>query len=472
MTIRVYPTTRMQKGEEMNEKLKPSHPRDDELNIFRSDAIQNDTKATFLLLKQLSVLSESDQIAATRSIFRELIYCCEQYLTNRMEELRYLSHLRSIQHSSEVNLLNISSLTNNLSLAMPDSLKDNHQNLENPSDNFETISQAIHSISEWLNTISRSQKNKSEYSNSSNTSQKQEHSKNIDATELRSVASDFTNRDSTINETHPPALEIQLLGSFDIKFKEKSFKKWPKGKGKVRQILKYIAYHNKPVPKEVLMDVFWPLHSPESARNNLNVTIYALRHMFIDNHISKSLINYSNGCYELSDEIVVVVDALRFEQLIKSSKKKFARHITSEAINDLNDALKLYSGEFVQDDPYMEWADPIREHLREQFIWALEKQTGFYYENNELDNAILSAQKVLEVDSCNELAHQYLMRSYNSKGQRYLALKQYDICNRELDAHLSASPSKETNELYLECQNRNNVSDNENPLSPNRHIFT
>jgi DNA-binding SARP family transcriptional activator len=45
---------------------------------------------------------------------------------------------------------------------------------------------------------------------------------------------------------------------------------WPSSKGK--SIFKYlVAHRERPVAKEVLMEVFWPGARPDAARNNLNV---------------------------------------------------------------------------------------------------------------------------------------------------------------------------------------------------------
>jgi hypothetical protein len=73
-----------------------------------------------------------------------------------------------------------------------------------------------------------------------------------------------------------PSLEVYLLSPFSVFANDRAITDWPNCKGKA--IFKYLATHRaQPVPKEVLMEVFWPQAEPDAARNNLNVAIYGLR---------------------------------------------------------------------------------------------------------------------------------------------------------------------------------------------------
>ena len=47
---------------------------------------------------------------------------------------------------------------------------------------------------------------------------------------------------------------------------------------RTRNLLAYLVTHrDKPVPRDVLMDVFWPHASPEAARNSLHVALSGVR---------------------------------------------------------------------------------------------------------------------------------------------------------------------------------------------------
>ncbi|MBN1583616.1 MAG: winged helix-turn-helix domain-containing protein [Anaerolineae bacterium] len=73
-----------------------------------------------------------------------------------------------------------------------------------------------------------------------------------------------------------PSLVIYCLGPFRAYQDDQPVTDWPSSKGK--SIFKYLITHREhPVAKDILMELFWPGSSPDSARNNLNVAIYGLR---------------------------------------------------------------------------------------------------------------------------------------------------------------------------------------------------
>lgn len=71
-------------------------------------------------------------------------------------------------------------------------------------------------------------------------------------------------------------LTVHLFGEFNASLNGKAISRWSKGKG--QKIFKYLLLHRaRPVPKERLMETFWPDTDMRAARNNLNVSLYYLR---------------------------------------------------------------------------------------------------------------------------------------------------------------------------------------------------
>jgi hypothetical protein len=65
-------------------------------------------------------------------------------------------------------------------------------------------------------------------------------------------------------------------------------------------LLKYLMLnHRQNIPREVLMDVFWPDAEPETARNNLNVAIHAFHAPTLQLLIFQSSL-YRDGAYSLA----------------------------------------------------------------------------------------------------------------------------------------------------------------------------
>ena len=71
-------------------------------------------------------------------------------------------------------------------------------------------------------------------------------------------------------------MTAHLLGTFSFSMNGATVQNWPTGKG--RAVFKYmLAHHDQPIPRDVLMDAFWPQAGTGAARNSLNVALYGLR---------------------------------------------------------------------------------------------------------------------------------------------------------------------------------------------------
>lgn len=87
---------------------------------------------------------------------------------------------------------------------------------------------------------------------------------------------------------------VRMLGPFELAIRDVEVEQWVSYKGLA--VLKYLLMSApRPVRRESLMDLFWPGYRPQSARNNLNVAIYALRRSLEAAADHVSLILYRDG---------------------------------------------------------------------------------------------------------------------------------------------------------------------------------
>ena len=245
-------------------------------------------------------------------------------------------------------------------------------------------------------------------------------------------------------------LRVYLFGNFEVKENSRIIRKWPKGKAK--QIFKYLAYTSKAVQKEILMDMFWPHHSVESARNNLNVAIYSIRKALKIEGKKVPLIVYNDGCYRFNSKVDLWVDTTHFENQYHCVMQLLSKD--RDPGKSLERLQALYRGDFFSDDLYCEWAAEIRESFREKFLEALRSISNFYYRQGDFDACIEVSQRLTVMDCCDECACQMLMSCYGKKGLRHLALKQYEALKKSLHDELNLSPGKDTEKIL--CRVRNN----------------
>jgi DNA-binding SARP family transcriptional activator len=213
-------------------------------------------------------------------------------------------------------------------------------------------------------------------------------------------------------------------------------------------LLKYLLVHHKQkLPREVLMDTFWPDAEPETARNSLNVAIHNLRQS-IRKLTEVPLIVFESGTYGLAPNLQVWIDVEEFERAQKTGLLLEARHQLTAAIAEYECAVSLYQGDFLEENPYEEWTVLDRERLRTAYLEILDRLSQIYFSQERYSACRSACQLILNSDPCREDAHCLLMRCYSRQGQRHLALHQYQRCVRALREELDVEPTPETTQLY------------------------
>ncbi len=261
--------------------------------------------------------------------------------------------------------------------------------------------------------------------------------------------------ESIVEVATPPSITAYLLGTFNFTVNDKSVQNWPTGKG--RAVLKYmLAHHNEPIPRDMLMDAFWPQAGPESARNSLNVALYGLRQA-LKTVTDTPVILFEEGAYGINPEFHIWVDVDEFDRHVQAGRRLEASGQITKAAAEYEDAIELYHGDFLAGDPYEEWPVLPRERLREAYLDSLDRLSQIYFNQDRFANCVTLCQLSLNHDSCREDIHCLLMRCYSRQGQRHLALRQYQICVEALHTELEVEPTPETTQLYERIRRRERV---------------
>ena len=218
---------------------------------------------------------------------------------------------------------------------------------------------------------------------------------------------------------------------------------WPNRRSK--SLFKYFVCHrDRVVPKELLMDLFWPEATTRAARNNLNVAVHHLRRMLRNGGDELSYVVFEDDAYRLNHDLDVWVNAEEFEHLIASARRMSREGDRASAIRDYEAAEALYLGDLFEEDPYEDWTLPRRRALQDAYLGALQEMGNAYLDDDDHEASAALFRKVLAVDPCREEAHRGLMRCYAHSGQRHLALRQYQQCVAMLSTTLELAPAPET----------------------------
>lgn len=247
--------------------------------------------------------------------------------------------------------------------------------------------------------------------------------------------------------TTRPTLAIYFLSPFRVLLDEQPVVGWPNCKGK--SIFKYLVTHRQhPIPKEVLMEIFWPEGDPDAARNNLNVAIYGLRKALSKANTSFSYVQFQDDCYLLNPELNIWVDSEAFMDHVRKAKEFELQGDQAAAIHEYRAAEAIYQSEFLIEDRYEDWLATIRQNFQDTYLAVMNRLSFHYFDQKDYETCVTMCSKALAVDACNEELHRRLMQCYNLMGYTHLALRQYHICRETLTRELSLMPSQETLQLF------------------------
>ena len=111
-----------------------------------------------------------------------------------------------------------------------------------------------------------------------------------------------------------PALEVRCLGP--TRLRAGGVEIAPPRRS--RLVLQYlVAHRRRPVPRDVLIETFWPGSAPAAARNSLNVAVTLLRRAFRPTHGDCPVVVFRDEAYLLDPGLEVRVDR---EELVRLAR--------------------------------------------------------------------------------------------------------------------------------------------------------
>ncbi len=244
-------------------------------------------------------------------------------------------------------------------------------------------------------------------------------------------------------------INLRLLGPFQAAVGESPIVSWP-GK-KARLLLAYLAMERgRMVPKDLLIELFWPGARSDRGANNLSIAIYQIRTSIaaISQQATQAVI-VRQGLYGL-DPALVDVDLWHLQSDLEKARQALERRESDRVHEHLLSAVGFYRDELLASDLYEEWTMEPRRTLgaacHKALAWlALESS-----EQGEWPGVLDFSRRMLQHDPCDEAAHRLLITAYWKMGNRRQAQQQYELCKEALDSELSVEPSEETRLLYAQ----------------------
>jgi len=227
-------------------------------------------------------------------------------------------------------------------------------------------------------------------------------------------------------------VRIQALGGFRVlrAGEPVPVEEWQSRKA--RDLLKVlVARRGRAVPREALMEALWPDEDPAKLSNRLSVALSTVRTVLDPDR------RHPSDRFVMADKHVVAlahlpVDVEEFLAAAAAGLDRFARGERAEALSLLTAAETAFTGDFLEDDPYEDWAVSLREEARAAYLAVARTLARAAAEAAEHDQAVRFHLRVLERDAYDEEAHLGLVATLVAAGRHGEARRRYRIYGEQM----------------------------------------
>ena len=220
------------------------------------------------------------------------------------------------------------------------------------------------------------------------------------------------------------------------------------GSARPRELLVYLLMHPEGRTKEQAGLAFWPDASPTQLRNNFHVTLHRLRKALGN----PDWVSLNGERYRIDvGSLVEEFDAATFEREVVAARRAVKRQAQG-ATHQLEQAIALYRGDFLDGEPAADWHVEHRERLQRMYIDALMELAAQHVKEERHAKAAEVYRRVLARDELHEDALRSLMRALADSGDRSQALRAYKRFSERLRSEMDAEPAKETLRLFERLQ--------------------
>jgi ATP/maltotriose-dependent transcriptional regulator MalT/DNA-binding SARP family transcriptional activator len=221
------------------------------------------------------------------------------------------------------------------------------------------------------------------------------------------------------NERAVPAVAIEALGRFRVLRGGELLSPADWQSRKARDLLKLlVARRGHPVPREAAMEALWPGGDPAKVANRLSVALSTVRTVLDPEkrfdgerfvRADRDVVALELAEVEVDVEAFLAEAAAAFE-LLRDGRR-------DEGCEQLAAAEARYTGDFLEEDAYEDWAVALREEARATYIRVARTLADEAAATGDHDAAARYLLRSLEKDGYDERAHLALVATFQAAGR-------------------------------------------------------
>lgn len=243
-------------------------------------------------------------------------------------------------------------------------------------------------------------------------------------------------------------LTVKVLGRTRVDSRE-----GPIGGGWVQQrpgqILKYlIAERDRVVEAEQIAEALWP-NAGREGLTSVRHYVHALRTKLEParrRRSPSSFIVTVRGGYAINRRHVQI-DADLFIRAAEDGQLAAARGAMAQATELLELAVSQYRGDFLEDEPYSEWAMPERDRLRAEMTEALRTLARLARSRENLEAATGYLERLTSFEPFDSDVHRELFAVLLAQGRRSEAARRYSTFRARIQREFGSEPGFKLAEL-------------------------
>ena len=263
---------------------------------------------------------------------------------------------------------------------------------------------------------------------------------------------------SNAKGTTSPQLVINLFGRFEVFCERKLITEEAWGRRKNKLLLKVLLTDpGRTFSQDELVETLFEGKNPEKAIKNLQGRVSQLRRVLesgLRSGRESAFILRREGGYCFAQTNCVKLDTVLFERFLEKGQSLQEQEQWASAAQVYQEAIRLYRGEFLQEDRYAEWAMATRERYASQHLDGLMQLAECWARLEAFRKAIESCERALEIQPHCEPVYRQAMRYHCLAGEYSQALNDYARCVQVLKEYLGVAPDPQTQELYHRIKDR------------------
>ncbi|MFC0622451.1 tetratricopeptide repeat protein [Kribbella deserti] len=243
--------------------------------------------------------------------------------------------------------------------------------------------------------------------------------------------------------TGPPAVRIECLGGFRVLREGKPvlLSEWPSKKA--RDLLKILVTRRcRPVARAQLLDLLWPDEDESVTSARLSVALSTVRSVLDPDK------KYPADRYIGADRATAWLEgdqlAIDVEAFLADARAGLDTADAGRSTRLLRAAEASYSGDFLEEDLYADWAAGLREEARALYVRVARQLAARASSGQDHDAAAGYLLRVLQRDQFDERAHLALVACLvesGAHGEARRAYRTYCLRMGELDVEPAPFPA-------------------------------